>query len=162
MSKLEPGMINPTGPLKGLRVFDLTRVLAGPTCAQMLGDLGAEVIKIERPGAGDDTRGFAPPAMPGTGEAAYFVGVNRNKYSVTLDLATPAGQASARRLLARSDVLVEDVKVGTLARDGLGWEQVHAGFPAVVYCSITGWGQSGPYAPRPGYDALIQAFGGVM
>jgi crotonobetainyl-CoA:carnitine CoA-transferase CaiB-like acyl-CoA transferase len=150
------------GPLAGLRILDLTRVLAGPTCTQMLGDLGAEVIKIERPGAGDDTRGFAPPVMPGTGEAAYFVGVNRNKYSVTLDIASPEGQAIARRLLARSDVLVENFKAGTLTRYGLGWERVHAEFPSLVYCSITGWGQSGPYAPKPGYDALIQAFGGVM
>src|SRR5882757_4570760 len=100
-------MTNPTGPLKGLRVFDLTRVLAGPTCAQMLADLGAEVIKIERPGAGDDTRGFAPPVMPGTAESAYFVGVNRNKRSVTLDIATKEGQAIARRLLEDTDILVE-------------------------------------------------------
>src|SRR5579862_1613624 len=94
-----------SGPLKGLRVFDLTRVLAGPTCAQMLGDLGAEVIKIERPGAGDDTRGFAPPFMPGTRESAYFVGVNRNKMSVTLDIARPEGQEIARALIAQSDIL---------------------------------------------------------
>ena len=152
----------PAGPLAGLRVLDLTRVLAGPACTQMLGDFGAEVIKIERPGAGDDTRGFRPPVMPGTDESAYFVGVNRNKLSVTLDIAVPEGQAILRRLLARCDILAENFKVGTLASYGLGWEQVHADFPGVVYCSITGFGQTGPYAARPGYDALIQAVGGVM
>jgi len=150
------------GPLKGLRVLDLTRVLAGPTCTQMLGDLGAEVIKIERPGSGDDTRGFAPPVMPGTGESAYFIGVNRNKRSVTLDIATPEGQAICRQLLADTDILVENFKVGALAKYGLGYEQVHADFPGLIYCSITGFGQTGPYAPRPGYDSLIQGMGGVM
>jgi len=151
-----------TGPLKGLRVLDLTRVLAGPTCTQMLGDLGAEVIKIERPGAGDDTRGFAPPVMPGTAESAYFVGANRNKRSVTLDIATREGQAIIRRLLEDTDILVENFKVGALEKYGLGYTQVHAGFPSIIYCSITGFGQTGPYAPRPGYDALIQGMGGVM
>ena len=150
------------GPLKGLRVLDLTRVLAGPTCTQMLGDLGAEVIKIERPGSGDDTRGFAPPVMPGTGESAYFIGVNRNKRSVTLDISTPEGQEICRRLLADTDILVENFKVGALAKYGLGYEQLHADFPGLVYCSITGFGQTGPYAPRPGYDSLIQGMGGVM
>ncbi len=153
---------SPTGPLKGLRVLDLTRVLAGPTCTQMLGDLGAEVIKIEKPGTGDDTRGFAPPFMPGTRESAYFVGVNRNKKSVTLDIATPEGQAIAHRLVAGCDMLVENFKVGALAKYGLGYEQLHAAYPRLVYCSITGFGQTGPYAPRPGYDSLIQAMGGVM
>ncbi len=152
----------PTGPLKGLRVFDLTRVLAGPTCTQMLGDLGADIIKIEKPGSGDDTRGFAPPHMPGTQESAYFVGVNRNKKSVTLDIATPEGQAIAHRLLADCDMLVENFKVGALAKYGLGYTQLHAAYPRLVYCSITGFGQTGPYAPRPGYDSLIQAMGGVM
>jgi crotonobetainyl-CoA:carnitine CoA-transferase CaiB-like acyl-CoA transferase len=152
----------PSGPLTGLRVLDLTRVLAGPTCAQMLGDLGAEVIKIEKPGGGDDTRGFAPPYMPGSRESAYFVGVNRNKKSVTLDIARPEGQALARRLLAGCDILVENFKVGALAKYGLGYDQLHAAFPGLIYCSITGFGQTGPYAPRPGYDSLIQAMGGVM
>ncbi len=152
----------PTGPLRGLRVFDLTRVLAGPTCTQMLADLGAEVIKIERPGAGDDTRGFAPPLMPGTKESAYFVGVNRNKHSVTLDIATPEGQELARALIARCDILVENFKVGALAKYGLGYQQMHTKHPGLIYCSITGFGQTGPYAPRPGYDSLIQAMGGVM
>ena len=155
-------MSDPTGPLKGLKVFDLTRVLAGPTCAQMLGDLGADVIKIERPGAGDDTRGFAPPVMPGTQESAYFVGVNRNKRSVTLDISKPEGQAIAKQLIAQCDILVENFKVGALAKYGLGYEELHKEFPGLIYCSITGFGQTGPYAERPGYDALIQAMGGVM
>jgi crotonobetainyl-CoA:carnitine CoA-transferase CaiB-like acyl-CoA transferase len=155
-------MAEPTGPLKGLRVFDLTRVLAGPTCAQMLADLGADVIKIERPGAGDDTRGFAPPVMPGTQESAYFVGVNRNKQSVTLDIGQKEGQEIAVRLIAGCDILIENFKVGALAKYGLGYEQLHARFPRLIYCSITGFGQTGPYAPRPGYDSLIQAMGGVM
>ncbi len=152
----------PTGPLAGLTVFDLTRVLAGPTCAQMLGDLGADVIKIERPGAGDDTRGFAPPFMPGTSESAYFVGVNRNKRSVTLDISTQEGQAIALELIARCDILVENFKVGALANYGLGYRQLHDRFPGLIYCSITGFGQTGPYSPRPGYDGLVQAMGGVM
>jgi crotonobetainyl-CoA:carnitine CoA-transferase CaiB-like acyl-CoA transferase len=151
-----------SGPLAGLRVFDLTRVLAGPTCAQMLGDLGAEVIKIEKPGAGDDTRGFAPPYWPGTQESAYFLGVNRNKLSVTLDIARPEGQDLARALIARCDILVENFKVGALAKYGLGYDQLRQTFPKLVYCSITGFGQTGPYAPRPGYDGLIQGFGGIM
>ena len=155
-------MTEPTGPLKGLRVFDLTRVLAGPTCVQMLADLGADVVKIERPGAGDDTRGFAPPVMPGTQESAYFVGVNRNKQSVTLDIGQPEGQDIALKLIAGCDILVENFKVGALAKYGLGYEQLHARFPRLIYCSITGFGQTGPYAPRPGYDSLIQAMGGVM
>jgi crotonobetainyl-CoA:carnitine CoA-transferase CaiB-like acyl-CoA transferase len=159
---LEMDMTEPTGPLKGLRVFDLTRVLAGPTCAQMLGDLGADVVKIERPGAGDDTRGFAPPVMPGTTESAYFVGVNRNKQSVTLDIGQPEGQEIALKLIGDCDILVENFKVGALAKYGLGYEQLHARFPRLIYCSITGFGQTGPYAPRPGYDSLIQAMGGVM
>jgi crotonobetainyl-CoA:carnitine CoA-transferase CaiB-like acyl-CoA transferase len=158
----ETWMSNPSGPLKGLKVFDLTRVLAGPTCTQMLGDLGADVIKIEKPGSGDDTRGFAPPTMPGTQESAYFVGVNRNKRSVTLDIAQPEGQAIARQLIAQCDILVENFKVGALAKYGLGYEDLHASFPRLIYCSITGFGQTGPYAPRPGYDSLIQAMGGVM
>jgi crotonobetainyl-CoA:carnitine CoA-transferase CaiB-like acyl-CoA transferase len=152
----------PSGPLKGLRVFDLTRVLAGPTCTQMLADLGAEVIKIEKPGSGDDTRGFAPPYMPGTQESAYFTGVNRNKMSITLDIAQPEGQDIARRLIAQCDILTENFKVGALAKYGLSYEQLHAAFPRLIYCSITGFGQTGPYAPRPGYDSLIQAMGGVM
>jgi crotonobetainyl-CoA:carnitine CoA-transferase CaiB-like acyl-CoA transferase len=150
------------GPLNGITVFDLTRVLAGPTCVQMLADLGADVIKIEKPGSGDDTRGFAPPFVPGTRESAYFVGVNRNKRSVTLDIATPEGQEIARALIAGSDILAENFKVGALAKYGLGYAELHAAHPRLIYCSITGFGQTGPYAPRPGYDSLIQAMGGVM
>jgi crotonobetainyl-CoA:carnitine CoA-transferase CaiB-like acyl-CoA transferase len=157
----------PSGPLKGLRVFDLTRVLAGPTCTQMLGDLGAEVIKIEHPSRGDDTRGFAPPFLPNpdgtpTKESAYFAGVNRNKFSVTLDIARPEGQEIARRLIAQCDILVENFKPGGLAKYGLDYASLKDAFPGLIYCSITGFGQTGPYAPRPGYDSLIQAMGGVM
>lgn len=155
-------MTEPTGPLKGLRVVDLTRVLAGPTCTQMLADLGADVVKIERPEAGDDTRGFAPPYMPNTRESAYFVGVNRNKKSVTLDIAKPEGQAVVHKLLETADILVENFKVGALAKYGLAYDQLREKYPGLIYCSITGFGQTGPYAPRPGYDALIQAMGGVM
>ena len=150
------------GPLRGLTVFDLTRVLAGPTCVQMLADLGADVVKIEKPGSGDDTRGFAPPFMPGTQESAYFVGINRNKRSVTLDIAKPEGQQIARRLIEQSDILVENFKVGALAKYGLDYATLHARHPGLIYCSITGFGQTGPYAPRPGYDSLVQAMGGVM
>ena len=152
----------PGGPLDGVTVFDLTRVLAGPTCVQMLADLGADVVKIEKPGSGDDTRGFAPPHWPGTGESAYFLGVNRNKRSVTLDISKPEGQGIALRLIEHSDILVENFKQGALAKYGLGYEQLRERFPRLVYCSITGFGQTGPYAPRPGYDSLIQAMGGVM
>src|SRR5215469_3319412 len=121
----------PTGPLRGLRVFDLTRVLAGPTCTQMLADLGADVIKIERPEAGDDTRGFAPPFMPGTKESAYFVGVNRNKRSMTLDISKKEGQAIALELIGQSDILAENFKVGALAKYALGYEQLHERFPGL-------------------------------
>ena len=155
-------MTETSGALNGLRVFDLTRVLAGPTCVQMLGDMGADVIKIEKPGSGDDTRGFAPPYMPGTKESAYFIGVNRNKRSVTLDIAKPEGQEIARRLIAECDILVENFKVGALAKYGLGYAQLKERFPSLIYCSITGFGQTGPYAARPGYDSLVQAMGGVM
>ena len=155
------------GPLDGLKVFDLTRILAGPHCTQILGDLGAEVIKIERPIVGDDTRNFAPPYLPDdkgqdSSESAYFAGTNRNKRSITLNLSNPEGQALARRLIADSDVLAENFKTGTLAKYGLGYEQLHKEFPRLVYCSITGFGHTGPYADRPGYDALIQGMGGVM
>lgn len=152
----------PSGPLAGLTVFDLTRILAGPTCVQMLADLGATVIKIEKPGSGDDTRGFAPPVLPGTEQSAYFAGANRNKRSVTLDIAKPEGQRIARALIAQSDILVENFKVGTLARYGLDYASLASEHPGLVYCSITGFGQTGPYAERPGYDSLIQAMGGIM
>jgi len=156
-----------TGPLNGLRVFDLTRILAGPTCTQILGDLGAEIIKIERPGSGDDTRKFGPPFLKDgagweTSESGYFLGVNRNKRSLTLDLTQGEGQDLARRLIAKCDILVENFKTGGLAKYGLAYDQLRAAYPGLIYCSITGFGQSGPYAERPGYDVLIQGMGGFM
>ena len=156
-----------SGPLHGLRIFDLTRILAGPTCTQILGDLGADVVKVEQPGKGDDTRRFAPPylrdgAGKETGESAYFASSNRNKRSLTLDLANPEGQDLAKRLIAKSDVLVENFKTGGLKKYGLGYEQLKDQSPGLIYCSITGFGQTGPYAERPGYDVLIQAMGGIM
>jgi len=155
------------GPLSHIRVLDLSRVLAGPWAAQNLADLGAEVIKIERPGAGDDTRGWGPPWLKdGTGqdthESAYFLSVNRNKKSVTLDISRPEGQGIARELAARSQVLIENYKVGTLERYGLGYEALRKDNPGLIYCSVTGFGQDGPYAPRPGYDFIFQGMGGLM
>ncbi len=156
-----------SGPLDGLVVFDLTRILAGPSCTQILGDLGAEVIKVERPGAGDDTRNFAPPYLPNadgedSDESAYFAGTNRNKRSITLNLSDAEGQQIAKQLIAKSDILVENFKTGTLEKYGLGYNDLHTEFPRLIYCSITGFGHTGPYADRPAYDALIQAMGGVM
>lgn len=155
------------GPLSGITVLDLTRVLAGPTCTQMLGDLGAEVIKVERPGSGDDTRRFAPPFVQDgegrdTGESAYYMGANRNKKSVALDIARPEGAEIVRRLAAGAQCVVENFKTGNLARYGLGYEDLKEGNPGLVYCSVTGFGQTGPYAPRPGYDFLLQGMGGLM
>ena len=155
------------GSLSHIRVLDLSRVLAGPWAAQNLGDLGAEVIKVERPGAGDDTRGWGPPflkdgAGKDTQEAAYYASVNRNKKSITLDLAKPEGQAIAREIAAKSAVLIENYKVGTLKRYGLGYEDLKGKNPGLVYCSVTGFGQDGPYAPRPGYDFIFQGMGGLM
>ncbi len=153
--------------LEGLRILDLTRILAGPTCTQLLGDLGADVIKIERPGEGDDTRKWGPPYLPGkdgapTHESAYYLSSNRSKRSVGIDIARPEGQALTRRLLAGCDVLVENFKVGGLDKYGLGYESLRGDFPGLVYCSITGFGQTGPYAPRAGYDYLAQGYGGLM
>ena len=155
------------GPLSHIRVLDLSRVLAGPWAAQNLGDLGAEVIKVERPGAGDDTRGWGPPflkdgAGKDTKEAAYYASVNRNKKSITLDLSKPEGQAIAREIAAKSAVLIENYKVGTLKRYGLGYDDLKKSNPGLVYCSVTGFGQDGPYAPRPGYDFIFQGMGGLM
>jgi crotonobetainyl-CoA:carnitine CoA-transferase CaiB-like acyl-CoA transferase len=155
------------GPLSHIRVLDLSRVLAGPWAAQNLGDLGAEVIKVERPGAGDDTRGWGPPflkdgAGKDTKEAAYNASVNRNKKSITLDLSKPEGQAIAREIALKSAVLIENYKVGTLKRYGLGYEDLKKTNPGLVYCSVTGFGQDGPYAPRPGYDFIFQGMGGLM
>ena len=156
-----------TGPLAGLRVFDLSRILAGPTCTQLLGDLGAEVIKIERPGAGDDTRKWGPPYLKGkdgkdTEEAAYYLSSNRNKRSVTVDISKSEGQALARRLIAKCDIMVENFKVGDMARYGLSYADLKANNPRLIYCSITGFGQTGPSAPRAGYDLLAQGIGGIM
>ncbi len=153
--------------LEGIRVLDLTRVLAGPWCAQNLADLGADVIKVERPGAGDDTRGWGPPFLKDragrdTPDAAYYLAANRNKRSVAIDLATPAGQRAVRDLAARSDVVLENYKVGQLAKYGLDYESLARINPRLVYCSVTGFGQTGPWAHRPGYDFIIQALGGLM
>ena len=155
------------GPLAGVRVFDMSRVLAGPSCAQLLGDLGADVIKVERPGEGDDTRKWGPPYLKDadgrdTTESAYYLAANRAKRSLTLDFTKLAGRDLARRLIARSDVLLENYKVGTLAKYDLGYAELRSEFPRLIYCSITGFGQTGPYAPRAGYDYLIQAMGGIM
>ena len=155
------------GALSHIRVLDLSRVLAGPTCSQTLADLGAEVIKIERPGTGDDTRSWAPPYLKDadgrdTSEAAYYLSCNRNKQSLTLDISRPEGQAIIRALVAKSDVLLENFKVGDLARFDLDYEKLKPINPALVYCSITGFGQTGPYAKRAGYDFLIQGMGGLM
>ncbi len=154
-------------PLDGIRIFDLTRILAGPTCTQLLGDLGADVIKIERAGAGDDTRKWGPPYVSdpsgkATGESAYYLSANRNKRSISLNLSKPEGQALARRLIAKSDVMTENFKVGDLAKFGLDYLALSKDFPRLVYCSITGFGQTGPYAPRAGYDMLAQGLGGIM
>ncbi|HET7787971.1 MAG TPA: CaiB/BaiF CoA-transferase family protein [Myxococcales bacterium] len=147
-------------PLSHLRVLDLSRVLAGPWASQTLADLGAEVIKVERPGAGDDTRAWGPPWLGE--ESAYFLGANRGKKSITVDLSRPEGQEIVRRLAALSDVLLENYKVGALAKYGLSYEALAATNPRLVYCSITGFGQTGPYRDRAGYDFLIQGMGGLM
>ncbi|HET9594175.1 MAG TPA: CaiB/BaiF CoA-transferase family protein [Anaeromyxobacteraceae bacterium] len=157
----------PGEALSHVRVLDLSRVLAGPWASQVLADLGAEVIKVERPGAGDETRAWGPPWLRDahgeeTREAAYFASANRGKKSITLDVATPEGQAIARRLAERADVLLENHKAGALARHGLGYPELSALNPRLVYCSITGFGQDGPYRSRPGYDFLVQAMGGLM
>ena len=154
-------------PLTGIRVLDLTRVLAGPWCTQNLADLGAEVIKIERPGAGDDTRAWGPPYLKDadgrdTTEAAYYLSANRNKLSVALDIATPRGAELVRQLAAQSDILVENFKVGGLRKYGLDYESLSQVNPRLIYCSVTGFGQTGPYASRPGYDFMIQGMGGLM
>ncbi len=155
------------GPLDGFRVLDLSRILAGPWASQMLADLGAEVIKIERPDSGDDTRGWGPPYMPDeegrpTSESAYFHGANRGKRSVCIDMSQTEGQSLIRELACHCDVLIENFKVGGLQKYGLDYDSLKAINPALVYCSITGFGQTGPYAARAGYDFMIQAMGGMM
>ena len=153
--------------LDGIRVLDLSRVLAGPWCTQTLADLGADVIKIERPGSGDDTRGWGPPFLQDadgrdTGEAAYYLGANRNKRSVTCDISQPDGQALVRELVPLCDVFVENFKVGDMARYGLDHGSLKALNPRLVYCSVTGFGQTGPYRERAGYDYAVQGMGGLM
>ena len=154
-------------PLDGIRVLDLSRVLAGPWCGQLLADLGADVVKVERPQGGDDTRAWGPPNLKDadgkpTSESAYYLCTNRNKRSITIDIAQPSGQALIRRLAARADVVIENFKCGGLAKYGLDYPALAASNPRLVYCSITGFGQTGPYAARAGYDLLIQGMGGLM
>ncbi len=154
------GGVSDSGPLAGLTVVDLTRVLSGPYCTMLLGDMGARVIKIEQPGKGDDTRAWGPPFL--AGESAYFLGVNRNKESVTLDFKHAGGRNVLDRLIQKADVLVENFRPGTLDRLGLGFEALHPRHPRLVYCSISGFGHTGPRREQPGYDAVIQAEGGLM
>ena len=157
-------MNKPNHPLSGLKVIELARILAGPWAGQILADLGAEVIKVESP-AGDDTRQWGPPFVTyadGSSDAAYFHATNRGKTSVVIDFATPEGQAEVRRLVADADVVIENFKVGTLAKYGLDYASLSAANPGLVYCSITGFGQDGPYASCPGYDFIIQGMSGVM
>ena len=155
------------GPLDGLRVLDLSRILAGPTCTQLLGDYGAEIIKIEKPGLGDDTRAWGPPYVTGTdgeptAESAYYLSANRNKRSVAVDIATEEGAETVRHLAGHCDILVENFKVGGLAKYGLDYDSLSRDNPGLVYCSITGFGQTGPNAHKPGYDLLAQGYGGIM
>ena len=154
-------------PLDGVRVLDLSRVLAGPFCAQTLADLGADVIKVERPGSGDDTRAWGPPYLrdaqgQDTSESAYYASTNRNKRSIAIDLATPEGAAVVRKIASQCDVLIENFKVGGLKQYGLDYESLKPEMPRLIYCSITGFGQNGPFANRPGYDFMIQGMGGLM
>lgn len=155
------------GSLAGIRILDLSRILAGPSCTQLLGDLGADVIKVERPGEGDDTRKWGPPFVLDrddreTTESAYYLCANRNKRSIDIDMSTPRGQALVRELAAGSDVVIENYKVGALARYKLDYASLKESNPRLVYCSITGFGQDGPYAARSGYDFLAQGMGGIM
>jgi len=149
-----------TGPLSGFVVVDLTRVLSGPYCTMILADLGARVIKVEQPGKGDDTRHWGPPFLGK--ESAYFLSINRNKESVTCDFKPPAGREVLDRLIARADVFVENFRPGTIDRNGFGWEAMHAKYPRLVYASISGYGQTGPRREEAGYDAVMQAEGGLM
>ena len=160
-------MTQPIAPLDGIKVLDLSRVLAGPWCAQMLGDLGADVIKVERPVAGDDTRHWGPPYLhtddgEQTQQASYYTACNRNKRSITIDMASPEGQALIVELAKDADILVENFKVGGLKAYGLDYESLAKINPRLIYCSVTGFGQTGPYAPRAGYDLMVQAMSGMM
>src|ERR671931_472384 len=154
-----PGIHMP-GPLSGTRVVDLTRALAGPYCTLLLGDMGADVIKIELPGTGDETRQWGPPFVEG--ESSYFMSVNRNKRSVTLDLKSDAGLEALRRLAKSADVLVENFRPGTMERLGLSYDQARTLNPSLVYCSVSGFGQTGPRARQPAYDAILQGMGGIQ
>lgn len=154
-------------PLAGVRILDLSRVLAGPFCAQNLADLGADVIKVERPGTGDDTRAWGPPYLKDergqdTTESAYYISANRNKRSIAIDLSTPEGAAAVRKIASQCDVLIENFKVGGLKQYGLDYDSLKEEMPGLIYCSITGFGQDGPFASRPGYDFMIQGMGGLM
>jgi crotonobetainyl-CoA:carnitine CoA-transferase CaiB-like acyl-CoA transferase len=155
-----------TKPLAGLRVLELARILAGPWAGQILADLGADVIKVERPGAGDDTRGWGPPFVEGAGDAhlsaAYYHSCNRGKRSIAVDFETENGRRIVRKLAERSDILIENFKVGGLAKFRLDYKSLAPGNPRLIYCSVTGFGQDGPYAPRAGYDLMIQGMGGIM
>jgi crotonobetainyl-CoA:carnitine CoA-transferase CaiB-like acyl-CoA transferase len=166
-TKIPGGAFMSALPLSGIRILDLTRVLAGPLSAQMLADLGAEVIKIERPGSGDDARAFGPPYLVDpegreNNNNSFYLCANRNKKSVTVNIATPEGQDIIRALARDVDVMMENYKVGDLKRYGLDYDSVRALNPGIIYCSVTGFGQTGPYAPRAGYDAIFQAMGGLM
>lgn len=156
-----------TGPLKGIRVFDMSRILAGPSATQILGDMGAEILKIEKPGQGDDTRKWGPPFVKDasgkdTTESSYYLSANRNKKSLALDFTTPEGLAIAKKLIGTCDILFENYKAGSLEKYGLGYEQLKAEFPKLIYCSLTGFGHDGPYKDLAGYDFLIQGMGGIM
>jgi len=153
--------------LAGIKVLDLSRILAGPSAAQLLGDLGADVVKVEKPDEGDDTRKWGPPYVRGTSgeetaESAYYLSANRNKRSIAIDIGSASGRELVHQLIAQADVLVENYKVGGLAKYGLAYEQIKSRYPRLIYCSVTGFGQTGPYATRPGYDFLIQGMGGIM
>ena len=159
-------MIKKKESLQGINVFDLTRVLAGPTATQILGDLGAKIIKVERPITGDDSRNLGPPYLDSNAtdpkESAYYLSVNRNKHSVTIDLTKKKGQVLAKKIIKKCDVLVENFRAGNLKQYGLDYESIKKINPKIIYCSITGFGQNGPYASRGGYDYLVQAMGGIM
>jgi len=156
---MNPRMHSSGGPLQGFTVIDLTRVLAGPYCTMLLADLGARVIKVEQPGSGDDARRIGPFV---DGESAYFMSVNRNKESIALDLKSPDDRQVFESLLATADVLVENFRPGTMEKLGYGWETLHARFPRLVFTSVSGFGQTGPYSKRPAYDMVVQAMGGIM
>lgn len=149
-----------SGPFAGVRVLDLSRILSGPYCTMVLADFGAEVIKVERPGAGDDTRHWGPPFVGG--ESGYFLSINRNKKSITVDMSTPEGREIIYRLARTADVAIENFRPGTADRLGIGYERLRQENPSIIYCSISGFGQTGPYRDRPGYDALAQAMSGMM